>query len=72
MRLFITAKPGSKEAKIEQIDDTHFVVAVRERPVAGKANVAIVKALAEYFGQAPSLVRIVAGHTSRQKIVEVG
>lgn len=48
-----------------------FVVAVQERPVDGKANRAIEKAVAEYFHVPPSRVRIVAGHTSHEKIIEI-
>ena len=48
-----------------------FVVAVKERPVKGSANRAVEKAVAEYFGVAPARVRIVSGHASREKIVEI-
>lgn len=71
-RIFVKAKPGSKNEKIERIDESHFEVWVKEPPVKGKANQAIIKALAAHFGVAPEKVRIVSGHTSRQKIVEIG
>lgn len=71
MKLFIKAKPRAYEAKVEKIDDTHFVVSVREPPENGLANRGVVKALAEYFGVAQTRVRIVSGFTSRQKVVEI-
>ena len=71
MRIFVTAKPRAKEERVEKIDETHFVVAVTEPPVEGRANGAIVRALAEHFGVSSQNVRIVSGHTSRQKIVDV-
>jgi len=37
----------------------------------GKANQAIIKALAGHLGVAPSRLRIVAGHTGRHKMVEI-
>lgn len=71
VKIFVTAKPNAKEARVSQIDETHFIVAVKEPPVAGRANEAILKAVAEYFGIAPSGVKIVSGHTSRRKILEL-
>ena len=71
MRIFVTAKPRAKEERVEKIDETHFVVVVTEPPVEGRANEAIVRALAKHFGVSSQNVRIVSGHTSRQKIVDV-
>lgn len=65
------AKPSSREERVEKTDEAHFVVAVKEPPVEGRANAAIIRALAEHFGVATSCVRIVSGHTSRQKVVEI-
>ncbi len=48
-----------------------FTVAVKEPAVDGRANRAIERALAAYFKVAPSAVRIVAGHSAKQKIFEV-
>jgi len=71
MKLFIKAKPSSREEKIEKIDDINFVVSVKEPPIKGKANEAIRNALAVYFKIASSRVKIVAGSTSRNKIIEI-
>ncbi|MEK7554778.1 MAG: DUF167 domain-containing protein [Patescibacteria group bacterium] len=72
MRIFVHAKPAAREEKIEQTDDTHFTVSVTEPPVQGRANAAIVRALAAHFNTAPSLVRLVSGFSSRQKVFEIG
>lgn len=71
MKIFVQAKPRSKEERVEKIDDTHFVVFVKEPPVQGKANVAIAKALAEHFGVSVSFVRLVSGFASKEKTFEV-
>ena len=71
MRIFVKAKPGAKAEEIKKIDDTNFVVSVKEPPVQGRANAAIIKVLAAYFNIAPSRVRIVFGHTSREKSIEI-
>ena len=70
MKIFVKAKPSKKQS-VEKIDELHFVVSVKEPPVQGRANDAIVGAVANYFGVRRRLVRIVSGHTSRQKILEI-
>jgi uncharacterized protein YggU (UPF0235/DUF167 family) len=80
-KLFIEAKPNAKKEKVEKIDspslklrragETHFAVAVKEPPVQGRANAAIIRALADFLGIAPSRLRIIAGWTSRRKTIEV-
>ncbi len=78
MKICVRAKPGVKKAYLKENTDLfgkkgerHFVVAVNERAVDGKANRAIEKALAEYFGVAVSRVRIASGQTTKEKIVEI-
>ena len=71
MRIFVKAKPNSKEEKVEQIDENNYVVSVKEPPVKGKANEAIRNALAIYFKTASSKVKIISGYNSRNKIIEI-
>lgn len=71
MKIFVKAKPSAREEKVEQISENHFVVAVKEPPVGGKANEAIIRALSEYLRIPKFRVRIISGYASRQKIVEI-
>lgn len=71
MKICVTAKPNSKHPRIEKISETEFVVAVKEPPVQGKANRAIVQALSEYFNVPAAHIRFISGFTSRHKIVEI-
>ena len=71
MKIFVQAKPNSHEHLVERIDDQHYVVSVKEPPVQGMANRAIVKVLSEYFNTTQMHVRIVSGFTSRQKVIEI-
>ena len=50
----------------------YFEVWVKEPPIEGRANEAVERALADYFGVAKSKVNIVSGQTSRKKVVEIG
>lgn len=65
----VRAKPNSREEKVEEINPGEFVVSVKEPPVQGRANSAIIKLLLEYFHAAS--VKIISGHTSRNKIIEI-
>ena len=71
MRIFVKAKPDSKEEKVEKIDKKNYIVSVKEPPVKGKANEAIRNALAVCFKTSSSSVKIVSGYSSRNKIIEI-
>lgn len=85
MKIFVKAKPGAKEEKIEppvpklwqakenntSNDKEWFIISVKEPPTQGKANKAIAKVLAEYFKVSNSQVRLVSGFSSKQKIFEI-
>ena len=71
MKIVVKAKPNSFEEKVEKIDESNFVVSVKEPPVKGLANRAIIKALSDFFGIHPARIKIISGFTSRQKIIEL-
>ncbi len=71
MKISVSVKAGTKLEKIEKDPLGGYVVWVRERPTEGRANEAVIKALAGHFGVAPSMIRIVSGHASKKKIVDV-
>jgi len=72
LKIFVEAKPGAKEERVEQVDLTHYVIAVRERATENAANFAIIHALAEHLKVPQSLIRLRSGRTSRQKVFEIG
>ncbi len=81
MKIHIKAKPGAKTAYVKKVGGDelfaktaggagdHFVVAVKEKAVQGKANAAIERALAEYFKVPALRVRIVNGHDGQRGLV---
>ena len=71
MKFTVKVKLKAAREGVCQVDPVTLEVAVKEPPEKGKANDAVVRLLAEHFGVAKSRVWIVAGHTSRSKIVEV-
>ncbi len=71
MKLTVKAKTNAKQEKVEKIDEANYIVAVKAAPVEGKANEAIIKALAKYFRIAPSTIRLVSGEKSKIKRFEL-
>ncbi len=71
MKIFVQAKPNSRQEEVKQIDDTHFVVSVTEPPRGGKANGAIVRAIADYFKISQSRVMLISGAASKNKVFEI-
>lgn len=71
MKISVLAKTGARVAQIKKIDSTHFAVSVKERPIEGRANTAICRVIAKHFGVPASLVCIVSGTRSKNKIIEV-
>lgn len=69
-RLEIVAKPGARVAGISRRAGD-VVVAVRDRAIDGKANDAIVHAVAGWLDVAPGRVRILHGGRGRRKLVEI-
>ena len=48
-----------------------YKVSVKEAPVDGKANLAIIQALAEYFDVAKPNITLISGQSSKQKVFEI-
>lgn len=71
MKIFVKVKPGAREKKIKKIDEINFEVCVKEPPVKGMANRAVIRALADYFNTPVSGVNIISGHTSRHKTIQI-
>lgn len=71
MKVFVKVKAKARKEKVEKINENNFMIAVKEPPVKGKANRAVIKALAKFLGISPSQITIKSGAASRQKILEV-
>jgi len=71
MRLTVLVKPNSRRPGVEKLPTGEYRVQVAAPPQDGKANEAVLRALAEHLGYAPSRLRILSGFTGKRKIVEV-
>ena len=71
MKFSVKVKTGSKKPHVEKMAENSYNVFVSELPYEGKANEAVVKVLADYFGIAKSKIKIISGLKSKQKIIEI-
>ncbi len=71
MRISVTVTPRARAARVERSGEHAFRVSVTAPPHAGRANAAVVEALAAHFGIPRSRVRIVRGGAGRHKVVEI-
>ena len=71
MRIFVQAHPAAHEAQVKKIDEKNFEVWVTEIPTKGQANMAIIRALADYFKIAPSRIALASGKTTKRKFFEL-
>ncbi|OGN08149.1 MAG: hypothetical protein A2750_03240 [Candidatus Yanofskybacteria bacterium RIFCSPHIGHO2_01_FULL_45_42] len=70
MRFQVKATPNSNRPEVTQEGDT-LKVKIDAPPVKGMANRRLVELLSRHFKVPPSHIKIISGHTSRNKIVEV-
>lgn len=68
----ISVKPQAKSESVEPIGANEYRVAVKAPPRDGKANLAIIKLLADYFSVPKSRIKIIRGHTAKRKILTIG
>jgi len=71
MKIIVKVKTKAKEERVEKIGEGVFSVWVKEAAEKGKANAAVVRALAKHFKTQQSNVKIIAGAVSHQKIISI-
>ena len=72
MRVTVRVVPRARREMVERLPDGGFRVAVTAPAHEGRANEAVIAALAAHLGVPRSKLRIVLGRASRRKVVEIG
>ncbi len=67
----VKVKPNSKKGPLVEEQNGELTVFLRQKPIEGEANSALIKILADHFDVAKSCVVIKSGRKSRQKLVEI-
>lgn len=68
MRIYVRAKPRAKKTAVQKTSENHYTVLVPQEPKEGRANGAIIAALAEYFNLPKSMIVMEAGEMSHNKV----
>lgn len=71
MKIRVTVKPSARKTEVVFVRDGYYQVSVTEPATQNKANEAVIKALAEHFRVAKSLISISRGQTSKVKTIEI-
>lgn len=71
VRVAIRVRPGASRAGVGGVHGEALVVKVSARAVEGRATEAALRAVADAVGVRRRDVRLVAGATSRDKVVEI-
>ena len=71
MKYVIRVKPGTSQEKIIESTPGELTVYLRAKPHDGEANDALIKLLAKHFKVGKTTIKIVRGHKSHTKIIEL-
>ncbi len=71
--MFVKVKvfPAAKENKIVRKSNNCFEVKVKEKPIQGRANKAVISIIADYLGVDKHRVKLVKGSKIKNKIFEI-
>ena len=67
----VLVKPNSKKGPLVVTSGTMLTVYLREKPIDGEANAALIKLLAKNFGVAKKRIAIKTGTRGRKKLIEI-
>jgi uncharacterized protein (TIGR00251 family) len=71
VRIPVHVQPRASKTTLAGVHDGCWKIRLAAPPVDGAANAALVEFVAARLGVAKSRVRIVSGHSSRRKVVEI-
>ncbi len=71
MRINVRVKPNSRKEEVKELAPDRLEVKVGAPPEKGRANERVIELLAEHYGVKKSAVRILRGHSSREKLIEI-
>ncbi|NQV90634.1 DUF167 domain-containing protein [Candidatus Uhrbacteria bacterium] len=71
MILTVHVKPNARSESLEWLDDDTLKISVRVPAEKGKANTAVIKALAQELNIAKTTIKLIRGGTTRIKQFEL-
>lgn len=67
----VAVKPNSKKGPLVIEDGNNLTVYLREKPIDGEANAALIKLLSKHFHVAKTRISIKSGARGREKFLEI-
>ncbi|MFA6094452.1 MAG: DUF167 domain-containing protein [Candidatus Paceibacterota bacterium] len=71
MYIKVRVTPDSKKDTLTQKSTDHFNISVREPAENNRANRRVIEIIAEHFNITPKKIRIISGHHSPGKILDI-
>lgn len=71
MKIVVEVKPNSRKELVEELSAGKYRVRVNASPIDGKANEAVIGALAEFFDVPRTSVILIRGNKSKSKVFEI-
>lgn len=71
MKISVKVIPNAKKQLIELLPDKSLKIHLKAKPVEGKANQALIKALAEYYNVSKSAIQILQGEKAKNKLISI-
>ncbi len=71
MYIKVKVTAGARKESLEKISDDHFEVAVKEKAERNMANKRVLELIADFFSLPSGKVKLVSGHHSPGKILDV-
>ncbi len=71
MYIRVRVTPGAKKEKVDKIKSDFYKVSLKEPAQRNLANKRLIEVIAREFGKKETDVRILNGHLSRSKILDI-
>jgi uncharacterized protein (TIGR00251 family) len=71
LALSVRVQPRASSNEVLDVHNGRLLVRTTAVPADGKANKAVIRLLAAFFGIAPSRIRLIRGQTQRNKVLHI-
>lgn len=71
MRFYVKVKTRATQERIEEFGDHRYLVYVKEVPTHNDANIAMLNLMAKHLGVPAMKLKIIAGLTNSEKVLEI-
>ncbi|MFH0907036.1 MAG: DUF167 domain-containing protein [bacterium] len=71
MQIKVKTIPGAGKAQIIKNKEDSFEILVKEKPIKGQANRAVIRALSDYLAIPQENIKLIKGFKQRNKVFEI-